>query len=98
MIVSGGTLRLDLAAGTWEQTFVVEKYLSGATSPQPPVAVENVTDHGQLFWDFVRGMPVMRSSVTPGLELTAQGWGAGEYMIPQSVRATMARRWVWVME
>jgi len=98
MIVSGGTLRLDLAAGTWEQTFVVETYLSGATSPQPPVAVENVTDHGQLFRDFVRGMPVMRSSVTPGLELTAQGWGAGEYMIPQSVRATMARRWVWVME
>lgn len=98
MIVSGGTLRLDLAAGTWTQTFVVETYLSGATSPQPPVAVDNVTDHGQLFWDFVRGMPVMRSSVTPGLELTAQGWGAGEYMIPQSVRATMARRWVWVME
>jgi len=98
LVVSGGTLRLDLAAGTWQQTFVVETYLSGSTSPQPPVAVENVTDHGQLFWDFVRGTPVLRSSVTPGLELIAQGYGAGEYIIPQSVRETMVRSWVWVMD
>lgn len=41
---------------------------------------------GQLFWDFLRGIPVLRSSVTPGLELIAQGYGAGEYVIPQSVR------------
>lgn len=96
-VVRGGTLKLDIAAGSYQQAFSVETYLAGGGPYDPPVATQTVSDHGQVWYDFTTGLPILKSQATNS-QYRVVAHGAGEYVISQSILGTAAQPWLWVIE
>lgn len=97
LIVTGGTLRLDYASGTYAQTFTVGTYLSGGPLNAPPVRTEIVADQGRIGYEPWTGTMILESTIRSGVLLRPQGHGAGEYVIQQGLLGQPGQPWLWVI-
>jgi hypothetical protein len=95
-VARGGTLTLNSLTQRYEQTFVVETYLTGGGPTQTPVETQVFREVGDILYHFQMGVPILRSST--GAFRYPERAAAGEYVIPQSVLGTPAQRWLWVVQ
>jgi uncharacterized protein YjdB len=93
----GTTMKIDLDAGTYVQTWIVELYVRNGQPNTTPVHTMTVVDQGRFVVDAGAGLPVLRSNTTPGAVYPVASARTGEYMIPQPVLGTYAHPWVWVI-
>jgi hypothetical protein len=92
----GSTMKIDLEAGTYIQTWTVELYLKNGQPNTTPVHTRTVIDQGRFRLQ-VPGLPILESTTTPGTTWQVAPYGTGEYMIPQSVLGTTVQPWIWVI-
>ena len=98
LVVRGGTFKLNLMNGTYEQSLEVATYRLNGQPGAAPVRVQNVTDRGDLMYDLFTGYYIFQSRTRPGTWFKVTSWGGGEFVAPQSVLGKQPQQWVWVRE